>query len=355
VGGFSFDQSQFDRATQAMRQPGSSFKPFVYSAALDNGYTPSSIVLDAPIEVDQGGTAGVWRPENYSKEKYAGPATLRFGIEQSRNLMTVRLAQDIGMPLIAEYAKRFGIYDNLPPYLSYSLGAGETTVLRMVTAYGMLANGGRRVTATMIDRIQDRYGRTIYKHDQRECRGCDAKAWENQPEPGLIDRRERVLDPMTTYQITEIMEGVVQRGTANVLADLRKPIAGKTGTTNDEKDAWFVGFTPDLVVGVYLGYDKPRHLGRDATGGHLAAPIAKDFFKAALADKPAMPFQPPIGIKLIPVDPKTGQRPGPGSRTIIEAFKPGTSPPENYAAMSGAEGISVSPEADRAVRGGGLY
>ncbi len=355
VGGFSFDQSQFDRATQAMRQPGSSFKPFVYSAALDNGYTPSSIVLDAPIEVDQGGTAGVWRPENYAKEKYAGPATLRFGIEQSRNLMTVRLAQDIGMPLIAEYAKRFGIYDNLPPYLSYSLGAGETTVLRMVTAYAMLANGGRRVTATMIDRIQDRYGRTIYKHDQRECRGCDAKGWENQPEPGLIDRRERVLDPMTTYQITEIMEGVIQRGTANVLADLRKPIAGKTGTTNDEKDAWFVGFTPDLVVGVYLGYDKPRHLGRDATGGHLAAPIAKDFFKAALADKPAMPFQPPVGIKLIPVDPKTGQRPGPGSRTIIEAFKPGTSPPENYAAMSGAEGIGVSPEADRAVRGGGLY
>jgi penicillin-binding protein 1A len=356
VGGFSFDQSQFDRATQAMRQPGSSFKPFVYSAALDNGYTPSSIVLDAPIEVDQGGTAGVWRPENYSKEKYAGPATLRFGIEQSRNLMTVRLAQDIGMPLIAEYAKRFGIYDNLPPYLSYSLGAGETTVLRMVTAYGMLANGGRRVTATLIDRIQDRYGRTIYRHDQRECRGCDAKAWENQPEPGLVDRRERVLDPMTTYQITEIMEGVIQRGTANVLADLRKPIAGKTGTTNDEKDAWFVGFTPDLVVGVYLGYDKPRHLGRDATGGHLAAPIAKDFFKAALADKPAMPFQPPVGIKLIPVDPKTGQRPGPGSRTIIEAFKPGTSPPENYAAMSGAEGgIGVTPEADRAVRGGGLY
>jgi penicillin-binding protein 1A len=358
VGGFSFDQSQFDRATQAMRQPGSSFKPFVYAAALDNGYTPSSIVLDAPIEIDQGAGMGVWRPENYSAGKYAGPATLRFGIELSRNLMTVRLAQEIGMPLIGEYAKRFGIYDSLPNYLSYSLGAGETTVLRMVTAYAMLANGGRRVTATMIDRIQDRYGRTIYRHDQRECRGCDAKKWENQAEPGLIDRREQVLDPMTTYQITEIMEGVIQRGTANVLADLRKPIAGKTGTTNDEKDAWFIGFTPNLVVGVYMGYDKPRHLGRDATGGHLSAPIAKDFFKAALADRPAMPFRVPPGIKLIRVDVKTGQRAGPGTeRAILEAFKPGTAPPENdaVAAMGGADAIGVSPEADSAVRRGGLY
>src|SRR5579871_1906469 len=358
VGGFSFDQSQFDRATQAMRQPGSSFKPFVYSAALDNGYTPSSIVLDAPIEIDQGPGVGIWRPENYSNGKYAGPATLRFGIEQSRNLMTVRLAQDIGMPLIGEYAKRFGIYDSLPNYLSYSLGAGETTVLRMVTAYAMIANGDRRVTATMIDRIQDRYGRTIYKHDQRECRGCDAKKWENQPEPGLIDRREQVLDPMTAYQITEIMEGVIQRGTATVLADLRKPIAGKTGTTNDEKDAWFIGFTPDLVVGVYMGYDKPRHLGRNATGGHLSAPIAKDFFKAALADKPAMPFPPPRGIKLIRVDARTGQRAGPGTeRVSLEAFKPGTAPPENsaVAAMSSSDTVGVSPEADSAVRRGGLY
>src|SRR5215471_15872832 len=347
VGGFSFDQSQFDRATQAMRQPGSSFKPFVYSTALDNGYTPSSIVVDAPIEIDQGPGIGVWRPENYSNGKYAGPATLRFGIEQSRNLMTVRLAQDIGMPLIGEYAKRFGIYDSLPNYLSYSLGAGETTVLRMVTAYAMIANGGRRVTATLIDRIQDRYGRTIYRHDQRECRSCDAKKWENQPEPGLIDRRERVLDPMTAYQITEIMEGVIQRGTATVVKEVGKPIAGKTGTTNDEKDAWFVGFTPDLVVGVYMGYDKPRHLGRGATGGHLSAPVAKDFFKAALADKPAIPFHPPVGIKLIPVDPKTGTRPGTGTRyTINEAFKPGTAPPDNDSSDS-VETVGVTPEADR--------
>src|SRR5215471_17175283 len=357
VGGFSFDQSQFNRATQALRQPGSSFKPFVYAAALDNGYTPSTIVLDAPLEIDQGPGIGVWRPENYEGGFY-GPSTLRFGIEHSRNVMTVRLAQDIGMPLIAEYAKRFGVYDDLPPYLSFALGAGETTLLRMTTAYAMFDNGGRKIKPTLIDRIQDRYGRTIYRHDQRECRGCDAKKWENQAEPGLIDRRERVLDPLTAYQITEIMEGVIQRGTATVIREVGKPIAGKTGTTNDEKDAWFVGFTPDLPVGVYMGYDKPRHLGRRATGGHLSAPIAKDFFKAALADKPAMPFPPPRGIKLIRVDAKTGQRAGPGTTSFIqEAFKPGTAPPENnaLAAMGGVDTVGVSPEADGAVRRGGLY
>src|SRR6266853_3222528 len=237
VGGFSFDQSQFDRATQAMRQPGSAFKPLVYSAALDNGYTPSTIVVDAPIEIDQGPGIGIWRPENYATGKYYGPQTLRFGIEQSRNVMTVRLAQDIGMPLIGEYARRFGVYDSLPPYLSFALGAGETTVLKMVTAYSMFANGGRKIVPTLIDRIQDRYGHTIYKHDARECRGCEAEKWTNQNEPTLIDKRERVLDPMTTYQITSMMEGVVQRGTATVVKEVGKPIAGKTGTTNDEKDA----------------------------------------------------------------------------------------------------------------------
>jgi penicillin-binding protein 1A len=360
VGGFSFDQSQFDRATQAMRQPGSAFKPFVYSAALDNGYTPSTIVVDAPIEIDQGPGIGIWRPENYSTGKYYGPQTLRFGIELSRNVMTVRLAQDIGMPLIGEYAKRFGVYDSLPNYLSYALGAGETTVMRMVTAYSMFANGGRRVNATLIDRIQDRYGRTIYKHDQRECRACDATKWENQPEPGLIDRREQVLDPMTAYQITSIMEGVIQRGTATVVKEVGKPVAGKTGTTNDEKDAWFVGFTPDLAVGVYMGFDKPRHLGHDATGGHISAPIARDFLKTALADKPAMPFRVPPGIKLIRVDVKTGQRAMPGTQSaILEAFKPGTSPPDTgaIAGMGGFESAG-SPDTERAVRAGvtgGLY
>jgi penicillin-binding protein 1A len=213
VGGFSYDQSQFNRATQALRQPGSSFKPIVYAAALDNGYTPSTLVLDAPIEIDQGPGLGVWKPENY-ENNFFGPSTLRFGIEHSRNVMTVRLAQDVGMPLIAEYAKRFGVYDELPPYLSFALGAGETTLLRMTTAYGMFDNGGRRIKPTLIDRIQDRYGHTVYRHDERECIGCDAKKWADQPEPSLIDRREQVLDPMTAYQITSIMEGVVLRGTA---------------------------------------------------------------------------------------------------------------------------------------------
>jgi penicillin-binding protein 1A len=360
VGGFSYDESQFDRATQAMRQPGSSFKPLVYSAALDNGYTPSSIVLDAPIEIDQGAGLGVWRPENYAAGKFYGPQTLRFGLEQSRNVMTVRLAQDVGMPLIAEYARRFGVYDNLPPFLSFALGAGETTVLRMVTAYSMIDNGGRKVTATLIDRIQDRYGHTIYKNDQRECRGCDAAKWQNQPEPVLVDHREQVLDPMSAYQITSMMEGVVQFGTATVLRDVGKPVAGKTGTTNDEKDAWFIGFTPDLVAGVYMGYDKPRHLGNTATGGHVAAPIVRDFFKAALVDKPAVPFRVPPGIKLIPVDPKTGLRAGPGSRAILEAFKPGTAPPDPSQVIgygdTDNQNTMVSPDADRAVRqGNGLY
>src|SRR5947209_14142834 len=359
VGGFSYDQSQFNRATQALRQPGSSFKPLVYAAALDNGYTPSTVVLDAPIEIDTG--SGIWAPENYTR-KYFGPSTLRFGIEQSRNVMTVRLAQDVGMPLIAEYAKRFGIYDSMPPYLSFALGAGETTLLRMVGAYALFDNGGRKIQPTLIDRIQDRYGRTVYKHDARECRGCDAEKWASQNEPTLIDKRERVLDPMTAYQITSIMEGVVQRGTATVVKEVGKPIAGKTGTTNDEKDAWFIGFSPDLVVGVYLGYDKPRHLGRGATGGVLAAPIVRDFMKVALADKPAVPFRVPPGIKLIRIDPRSGMRAGPGDqRVILEAFKPGTAPSDNYSAIGvndpDGRPVGVSPEADRAIRTGtgGLY
>jgi penicillin-binding protein 1A len=363
VGGFSFDQSQFNRATQAYRQPGSSFKPIVYSSALDNGYTPSTVVVDAPIEIDQGQGAGVWRPENYSAGKYYGPTTLRNALRLSLNTVTVRLAQDIGMPLIGEYAKRFGVYDELPNYLSYALGAGETTVMRMVTAYSMFANGGRRVKPTLIDRIQDRYGHTIFKHDARECRGCDAPGgWKNQPEPQLIDHREQVLDSMTAYQITSMMEGVVQAGTATVLKDVGKPIAGKTGTTNDEKDAWFIGFSPDIVVGIYVGYDKPRNLGRNATGGHLAAPVARDFLKLALADKPAVPFRVPAGIKLIRVDSKSGLRVGPGGGGILEAFKPGTAPPDNYSVIGVADAdgrpLTVSPDADRTIMRsgtGGLY
>jgi penicillin-binding protein 1A len=365
VGGFSFDQSQFNRATQAYRQPGSTIKPIVYSSALDNGYTPSSVEIDGPIEIDQGQGGGVWRPENFSVGKYQGPTTLRNALRLSLNTVTVRLAQDIGMPLIGEYAKRFGVYDELPNYLSYALGAGETTVMRMVTAYSMIDNSGRRIKPTLIDRIQDRYGHTIFRHDARECRGCDApEGWKNQPEPQLVDRQEQVLDVLTAYQITSMMEGVVQGGTAIALRDVGKPIAGKTGTSNEGKDLWFVGFSPDLVVGLYVGYDKPRSLGRNAQGGHTAAPIARDFMKLALADKPATPFKIPAGIKLIRVDAKTGLRAGPDSgRVILEAFKPGTAPSDNYSAIGVADADGrvpqqPEPDGDRSLfrpGTGGLY
>ncbi|WGR92517.1 penicillin-binding protein 1A [Bradyrhizobium sp. ISRA443] len=364
VGGFSFDQSQFNRATQAYRQPGSTFKPIVYSAALDNGYTGSTMMIDAPIEIDLG-QGNVWRPENFSTGRYQGQVTLRNALRLSLNTVTVRLAQEIGMPLIGEYAKRFGVYDELPNYLSYALGAGETTVMRMVTAYSMIANGGRRVKPTLIDRIQDRYGHTIFKHDQRECIGCDApEGWKNQPEPQLIDRREQVLDAMTAYQITSLMEGVVQAGTGTALKEVGKPIAGKTGTSNEAKDLWFVGFSPDLVVGLYVGYDKPRSLGRTAQAGHTAAPIARDFMKLALADKPPVPFKIPPGIRLVRVVAKTGARAGPGetSGTLLEAFKPGQAPPI-YDTVPGTDVIDgtqagISPDADRAIvrsGTGGLY
>jgi penicillin-binding protein 1A len=359
VGGFSFSDSEFNRATQAYRQPGSSFKPFIYAAALDNGYTPSSVILDAPVEIQSG--SEMWRPQNYGG-KFYGPSTLRLGIERSRNVMTVRLAQDMGMPLVAEYSERFGIYDDLNPVLAMALGAGETTVLRMVTAYSVIANGGRKITPTLIDRIQDRFGRNIYQHDQRECAACNAKAWKNQPEPELVDNREQVLDPMTAYQITSMMEGVVQRGTATTVRQVGRPIAGKTGTTNDEKDAWFIGFSPDLVVGVFVGYDKPRPMGKGQTGGVLAAPIFTDFMRVALKDTPPKEFQVPAGIELIPIDRRTGLRAsGSGEGVILEAFKPGTSPPNDYSIIGYQDSmglpLSVSPEADRAVvtGTGGLY
>ncbi|WP_096176539.1 penicillin-binding protein 1A [Cohaesibacter sp. ES.047] len=361
AGGFSYDQSQFDRATQAYRQPGSSFKPFVYATALDNGYTPSSVVMDAPIEIQQGGGQGIWRPQNYGG-KFYGPSTLRLGIEKSRNVMTVRLAQDMGMPLVAEYAKRFGIYDNLMPVLSMALGAGETTVMRMVTAYSMLANGGRRVTPTFVDRVQDRYGKTIYKHDQRICDACNVQSWQNQDEPEVIDNREQVLDPMTAYQITSMLEGVVTRGTAPVVREVGKPIAGKTGTTNDERDAWFVGYSPDLVVGVYVGYDRPRPMGRGSTGGHLAAPIFTEFMKVALKDKPKKPFAVPEGLQLIPIDRRTGLRASASSDggVIMEAFKPGTAPPDSYSVIGYTDDMGrpvTAQEAERALTQGtgGLY
>ena len=355
VGGFSYDQSEFNRATQAQRQPGSSFKPLVYAAALDNGYTPSSIVLDEPIEIDQG-NGEIWKPENF-EGKSGGPHTLRYGVEHSINQMTVRLARDIGMPLIVEYAKRFGIYDNLPPFLSMSLGAGETTVLRMVTAYSMFDNGGKRIKATLIDRIQDRWGNTIYRHDERICQGCDAAKWDNQDEPKIIDKREQVIDPLTAYQITSIMQGVIQRGTGIAISELKRTLAGKTGTTNEAKDLWFVGFSPNLAFGVFMGYDKPRSLGDSAQAALYTAPIFREFMKMALKDTPDTPFRVPPGIKLISVDVHTGMRSS-GAGSIEEAFKPGTSPPDAYVAgESAADAANVSPDVEKAVGAGtgGLY
>ncbi|TJW18123.1 MAG: penicillin-binding protein 1A [Mesorhizobium sp.] len=361
VGGFSYAQSEFNRATQAMRQPGSSFKPIVYSAALDNGYTPASVIMDGPITIQSGNTT--WTPKNYDGT-VAGPATLRSGIEKSRNLMTVRLANDMGMKLVVEYAERFGVYDHLAPYLPMALGSGETTVMRMVSAYSIMANGGKSIKPSLIDRIQDRYGKTVFKQDERSCEGCNATEWKNQPEPELVDNFEQVLDPMTAYQITSMMEGVVQRGTGATIAELGRHIAGKTGTTNDEKDAWFVGYTPNLVVGLYMGYDQPRGLGKGATGGGLAAPIFKDFMRVALDGTTNVDFQVPEGMKLIAINRKTGMRAAEGEPgTIIEAFKPGTGPADSYWVIGmGADGSNgaggpLSPQATQAIQsgGGGLY
>ncbi|MCB1497887.1 MAG: penicillin-binding protein 1A [Bauldia sp.] len=340
VGGFSFAESQFNRATQAMRQPGSSFKPFVYASALDSGYTPASVVLDAPIAIDPGFGQPLWRPQNYSN-KFYGPSTLRTGIEHSRNVMTVRLAQDLGMDVVDEYARRFGVYDDLGPYLPLSLGSGETTVMRMVAGYSVFDNGGRAVIPTLIDRIQNRFGDTIFRYDDRGCEGCEAAKWTGQDEPLIVDNREQVLDPMTAYQITSMLEGVVQRGTAPaVYRALERPIAGKTGTTNDYRDAWFVGFSPDLAAGVYVGYDQPRSLGRANTGGHLAAPIFTEFMQQALVDADPVPFRIPDGMTLIPINRSTGrvaQEGAPG--TVLEAFKPGTGPLATTTVIGSAETI----------------
>ena len=351
VGGFSFAMSEFDRAIQAKRQPGSSFKPFVYSAAIDNGYKPTSIVLDAPIEIEQGPNQDIWKPENYEKENSAGPSTLRFGVEHSRNQMTVRLAQDLGMPIIIDYAKRFGIYDDLLPVLSMSLGAGETTLMRLATGYCMLANGGRLVHATLIDRIQDRWGHTVWRHDQRVCESCKADSWQNQEEPDIPDDRPQIIDPHTAYQMTSILEGVIQRGTATVLKSVGRPLAGKTGTTNEEKDAWFIGYSPDLVVGVFVGYDTPTPMGKFQTGGKVAAPIFGAFMQEALADTPPAPFRVPPGLKLVRVNLRTGLRASADDPTsIMEAFKPGEEPDDAYSVIgftgSGDEG--APPPADDA-------
>jgi penicillin-binding protein 1A len=339
VGGFSFAESQFDRAVQARRQPGSSFKPIVYAAALDNGYTPATIVNDAVIAIDQGNNQGLWRPANYDKQVH-GPQPLRVGIEKSRNLMTVRLAQDVGMPIVSEYARRFGVYDDLPPLLSMALGAGETTLMRLTTAYCMFANGGKKIKWTFIDRIQDRYGHTVWRHDGRTCDNCNADAWRGQEVPALGDVRQQVVDPMTAYQVVSMLEGVALRGTGAIIHKrVGKPLAGKTGTTNEEKDAWFIGFSPDMAMGIFIGYDNPQPMGHGETGGELAAPIFADFFKLALKDKPAIPFRTPSDISMVLVNKRTGLRTDRNDPDAIEEyFKPNTEPAEGSYPVAGNEG-----------------
>jgi len=325
-GGFDFALSQFNRATQANRQPGSAFKPFVYLAALDNGFTPASVVLDAPYVIDQGAGLGKWKPENYS-QKFYGPSTLRLGLEKSRNLMTVRIAQYLGMDTIAGYAKRFNIHPNLPLMPSMALGAGETTVLRLTTAYAMLVNGGRYIEPAFVERIQDRNGRTVYTRDGRDCTACAGIRWEKQSPLLLPDMREQVADPLSAYQTVSMLEGVVLRGTGRSIKVLGKPIGGKTGTTNKFRDAWFVGFSPDLAVGVYVGFDQPKSLGRRESGGKVAAPIFREFMRGALADTLAVPFRVPHGIRFVRVESKSGLAAGEGSKDVlVEAFRIGTEP-----------------------------
>ncbi len=334
-GGFSYDRSQFNRATQARRQPGSAFKPFVYLAALDSGFTPATIVLDAPFVIDQGAGQGKWKPANYSR-KFYGPAPMRIGLEKSRNLMTVRLAQTIGMDKVVATARRFGIIDDMPPMLSMALGAGETTLLRLTSAYAMLVNGGRRIDPTLIDRIQDRHGLTIFRHDIRDCPGCRDQAWNGQEPPELPDERERVADPASAYQLVSMLQGVVERGTGRRVRAVGKPLAGKTGTTNKSMDTWFLGFAPDLAVGVFAGFDEPRPLGARETGSSVSAPVFRDFMAAALEGRPAIPFRIPGGIRLVRINGDTGRVARPGDkRVILEAFKPGTVPSGDQAVIDG--------------------
>jgi len=324
-GGFSYQDSVFNRATQATRQPGSSFKPFVYAAALDSGFTPATIVIDAPIEVET--PQGLWTPKNASN-KFYGPTPMRTGIEQSRNLMTIRIAQEIGMETVAGYAERFGVYDRLSPFLANALGAQETTLFKMVAAYAMFANGGERVEPTLVDRVQDRYGKTVYRHDQRICEDCRLASLDPGAGLKILSDRERVMDAITAYQLTSMLEGVVLRGSGSGV-DLPVPVAGKTGTTNDAKDVWFIGYTSNIVAGCYLGYDQPRTLGEGAYGGTLCVPIFNAFMQEAVKKYGGTTFKVPPGGYFINIDRFTGARlpdGATGDNVVAEYFREGEDP-----------------------------
>ncbi len=364
-GGFSYARSQYNRATQALRQPGSALKPFIYMAALENGFTPSSIILDAPLVVDQGPGLGKWKPANYSRRFY-GPSTLRLGVELSRNLMTVRLAQAVGMGEVVELAQRFGLGRGMGYNLASALGSNEVDLLRLTTAYAMLVNGGKRIEPALIERIQDNRGRTIQRRDSRPCPECQEFEWRGQRPPHLEDLREQVVDPALAYQMVNILQGVIERGTGARARSVGKPIGGKTGTSDDSRDAWFVGFTPDLVVGVYIGFDQPESLGAREQGASAALPVFVQFMTDTLADQPATPFRIPPGVRLVRVDAETGLLPGQDTGTVIlEAFVPGTEPrqmsPPQSAQASRQNGfqedevIIPGVSQPRAPQPGGLY
>ena len=322
-GGFSYQNSVFNRATQAQRQPGSSFKPFVYAAALDSGYSPATIVVDAPIEINT--PQGLWRPRN-SSNKFYGPTPLRTGIERSRNLMTIRLAQEVGMDVVADYAERFGVYDHMGPYLANSLGSEETTLYNMVAAYAMFANGGERVSPTLVDRVQDRYGKTVYAHDPRQCVDCDDPNIPPNRSPRIVSDRERVMDAITAYQLTSMMKGVVDRGTASGAVNLPVPVAGKTGTTNEARDVWFIGFTSNIVAGCYIGYDQPRPMGRSAYGSSMCGPVFQEFMTDAVAKFGGTDFAVPPGGHFINIDRFSGARlpaDASGDYVVAEYFRDG--------------------------------
>ena len=320
-GGFSFRNSEFNRASQALRQPGSAFKPFVYALALENNYTPSSLILDAPLVLDQGSDLKSWKPENYGK-KFYGPSTLRVGLEKSRNLMTVRIAQSLGIDKIVNFSKELGIYENPEKLLSISLGSAETTLLKLTSAYSAFVNGGKLVQPIIIDRIQDSEGNTILNNEKRACANCDQISFTSNLYPVIEDKYVEIFSPQTAYQITSILEGVVQRGTGKKLKKLKLNLAGKTGTTNENTDTWFIGFTSNLVIGVYVGMDNPKPLGKYETGSKVALPIFENFIKKAVKKSDARPFKSAEGITMMVVDSSTGQKAKFSSKdTIIESYK----------------------------------
>ena len=323
-GGFSFKKSEFNRSSQALRQPGSAFKPFVYALALENNYTPSTLILDAPIVLNQGVDLKKWKPENYGK-KFYGLSTLRTGVEKSRNLMTVRIAQEIGVDKIAKFSEQLNIYENPEKLISMSLGSAETTLLKLTSAYCSFVNGGKLIEPILVDRIQDSEGLTIFNSEKRECKNCKDISYLSKNLPRIEDDFPRVFSEQTAYQITSILEGVIKRGTGKKLKDLNLDIAGKTGTTNENTDAWFIGYTSNLVIGVYVGFDEPKTLGKYETGSKAALPIFKSFIKNAVKKENVRPFKVAKNVEMMVIDGKTGKKADFGSgEIIIESFKKNT-------------------------------